>query len=72
MCHLQGIPTKIDSITAGTGMSYHDYAKNLFSMWGFGEEFEEAWTESQDSLDVLFEIPFNVSGTLTRNLQGRI
>ena len=50
-------PTKIDSITVGTGMSYHDYAKNLYTMWGYETQFTEAWTESQNSLEVLFEIP---------------
>lgn len=52
-----GYSTKIDSITTGPGMSYHDYAKMLYSMYGFGTQFTEAWTESQNSLDVLFEIP---------------
>ena len=52
-----GYPTKIDSITTGTGMSYHDYAKNLYTMWGYEAFFTAAWTESQNSLEVLFEIP---------------
>lgn len=55
-----GYPTKIDSITTGAGMSYHDYAKMLFSMWGFGAQFTQAWTESQNSLEVLFEIPLTL------------
>jgi len=49
-----GYSTKIDSIT---GMSYHDYANNLYTMWGYETQFTEAWTESQNSLEVLFEIP---------------
>ena len=52
-----GYPAKINSITTGTGMSYHDYAKNLYTMWGYETQFTEAWTESQNSLEVLFEIP---------------
>ena len=56
-------PTKIDSITTGTGMSYHDYAKMLYSMWGYEAQFTEAWTESQNSLEVLFEIPLMLAAT---------
>ena len=56
-----GYPAKINSITTGTGtepgMSYHDYAKTLYSMWGYVTQFSEAWTESQNSLNILFEIP---------------
>ena len=64
-----GYPAKIDSITVGTGMSYHDYAKMLYSMWGFEGKFTEAWTESQNSLEVLFEIPLMLVAP-NQNLAG--
>ena len=66
-----GYPTKIDSITVGTGMSYHDYAKNLYTMWGYETQFTEAWTESQNSLEVLFEIPLSLAASNT-GLIGKV
>lgn len=66
-----GYPAKIDSITTGAGMSYHDYAKMLFSMFGFGDVlFTTAWTESQNSLDVLFEIPLMLAAA-NQDLGGK-
>ena len=65
-----GYPTKIDSITTETGMSYHDYAKMLYSMWGYEAFFTEAWTESQNSLEVLFEIPLTLAATDQELVEG--
>lgn len=65
-----GYPAKIDSITTGAGLSYHDYAKMLYSMYGYGAFFTEAWTESQNSLEVLFEIPLMLVAT-DQNMGGK-
>ena len=50
-----GYPAKINSITTGTGMSYHDYAKNLYNVGSRNAIYRSGQRCQNSPLEVLFK-----------------
>ena len=65
-----GYPAKIDSITDRNRNVLPRLRKESLYNVGIWKQFTEAWTESQNSLEVLFEIPLMLVAA-NQNMGGK-
>jgi hypothetical protein len=47
---------KVLEISGGGGMTYEDYARTLYSVWGKSSQFETAWQKQIDAKNVIYDI----------------